>query len=949
MKITIHYRTFSQFFTGLTWHPSKLFVNSGLVVGCLVFLVATSQGQVVWNGGVSADWSEPTNWVGGVVPGVNDEVVVPATANQPVIALATSAAAHSVSVQSGATLTVNGDLTVVDSPANGISIAGTLTNAGQITVNNATEFGLFVTTSDGVFSNSGTALLLNGTNGLHNNGVVNNAGLIQVDSTFDNAVVNVGTFNNVVVNCTLEIHKVIDFKGLSNFGTLSNQGYILIDSTHEQGIVNLGAAEFTNAASGHIQISAAGTLDSPHQGITNSADFTNQGEITVLSSSSTNINNSNIFLNSGILTVAATNPGTMGLSNSGIFSNTGTINITVNGGSVGVFQEGEIFDNFNVLTINGLGSTSNGIQNQDSLVNHPNGVITIINAGEHGLRNTTSNAHLVNHGSIVINSTGTGSPNGHGIFNERIFSNFGHVSIRKTKQYGIQNNSGQLFEHGLLGGSAILTIDSTGEWYAGINNQGTFSGPDSLVLTNTHNIGILNTGNFTAYGSLQVANPTYFGIYTSNTFANYAVVTVANCGQQGIYLTGANSSFQNSAAVTVMNTGNNGVYLENGQFTNLLPTSSLTVVNCTSHGLALGSPTAGFTNFGEVLIGSQTVTGDGVWSLDGAVTNHGEFTLGQGIAGSALNCPFSNTASGLLKGKGNIVGNFTNAGTISPGYSPGVFTFLQDFALGGGEFLAEVDGLAGLGQVGGNDALVVNDTITLNGNLTLDVNFQPVNGDLVLLIEADTLIGTIVTFTAPPGWNLQYNYPSTGQLSAGYGGIPVELVRFGAELLPNGQVGLNWETASELNLHYFGVERSSNGISFEQVGKIVATEQGAKGSIYGLTDEKPMPGQSYYRLRMVDLDGSEAFSNLAGIFIEKQAKDPFVVFPNPTNGFVTVHWPEQDVLENLALTNMTGQTLAVWNKESLVQPIDLQGVPPGVYMLVFNTGNAVLAKKLVLK
>jgi acid phosphatase type 7 len=80
--------------------------------------------------------------------------------------------------------------------------------------------------------------------------------------------------------------------------------------------------------------------------------------------------------------------------------------------------------------------------------------------------------------------------------------------------------------------------------------------------------------------------------------------------------------------------------------------------------------------------------------------------------------------------------------------------------------------------------------------------------------------------------------------------LPVELREYSVVLV-NDKVRIDWSTISETGNLYFTVERSSDGINFETIGKINGrnsqqTEQ------YSYTDANPIPGKSYYRLAQTD-------------------------------------------------------------------------------------------------
>jgi hypothetical protein len=68
---------------------------------------------------------------------------------------------------------------------------------------------------------------------------------------------------------------------------------------------------------------------------------------------------------------------------------------------------------------------------------------------------------------------------------------------------------------------------------------------------------------------------------------------------------------------------------------------------------------------------------------------------------------------------------------------------------------------------------------------------------------------------------------------------------------------LLWETASELNNDYFLLERSWDGMQYEQLGRIKGAGTTPESSKYSFTDDEPFSGTSYYRLTQVDFNSEQ--------------------------------------------------------------------------------------------
>ncbi len=76
---------------------------------------------------------------------------------------------------------------------------------------------------------------------------------------------------------------------------------------------------------------------------------------------------------------------------------------------------------------------------------------------------------------------------------------------------------------------------------------------------------------------------------------------------------------------------------------------------------------------------------------------------------------------------------------------------------------------------------------------------------------------------------------------------------------------LTWSTSSENNNQYFIIERSKNGIDFENAGKVNGAGTSSKTNEYSFSDlnKTKMHTRYFYRLVQVDLDGITAFSQVA--------------------------------------------------------------------------------------
>ncbi|MEO6286854.1 MAG: HYR domain-containing protein [Dyadobacter sp.] len=110
--------------------------------------------------------------------------------------------------------------------------------------------------------------------------------------------------------------------------------------------------------------------------------------------------------------------------------------------------------------------------------------------------------------------------------------------------------------------------------------------------------------------------------------------------------------------------------------------------------------------------------------------------------------------------------------------------------------------------------------------------------------------------------------------------LPVTLISFNGKRAESGEAILNWVTADEKYFDRFEVQKSLNAKSFETIGTINGQSSGNTAlRSYGFTDA----GQSapYYRLKMVDDDGTYQYSKIINIQNGELRSVVGQFYPNP--------------------------------------------------------------------
>ncbi|HVU56681.1 MAG TPA: hypothetical protein VHD83_16580 [Puia sp.] len=97
---------------------------------------------------------------------------------------------------------------------------------------------------------------------------------------------------------------------------------------------------------------------------------------------------------------------------------------------------------------------------------------------------------------------------------------------------------------------------------------------------------------------------------------------------------------------------------------------------------------------------------------------------------------------------------------------------------------------------------------------------------------------------------------------------------------------LSFTDLSETSGIYFNIQRSSDGVRFETIGRVDGTNPGGAGS-YTYIDHQPDAGVNYYRIQMTDLSGSAFYSNIV-VINASIAGSMLEVAPNPFRDVINV-------------------------------------------------------------
>lgn len=188
-----------------------------------------------------------------------------------------------------------------------------------------------------------------------------------------------------------------------------------------------------------------------------------------------------------------------------------------------------------------------------------------------------------------------------------------------------------------------------------------------------------------------------------------------------------------------------------------------------------------------------------------------------------------------------------------------------------------------------------------------------------------------LTITNPDG-----QFVTTNFTLAGCNVLPLTLLQFSGKKEGSRHV-LNWQTTDEINVKTYVVERSVDGNNFLAVGTVKANNTNGK-NWYTFTDNSPVAGINYYRLKPVDIDGRFSYSAILILRNEQETGFVTAVYPNPVSKMLHIEMTSKiNQTVSMELTDYTGRSI-LGNPLVVLQGVNkrewsLENLSAGIYIL----------------
>lgn len=228
----------------------------------------------------------------------------------------------------------------------------------------------------------------------------------------------------------------------------------------------------------------------------------------------------------------------------------------------------------------------------------------------------------------------------------------------------------------------------------------------------------------------------------------------------------------------------------------------------------------------------------------------------------------------------------------------------------------------------------------------VDVEFNVYDGPVALSPTTSFQFRVCTDFDDPGEEVTLDSYQIFGDNCAFNSFLPVELIRLHAKMAKD-RVELSWASASEINFSHYEVEHATDAKNFQPIHKTASQAEGSslRALFYLWTHKEPRLGDNYYRLKMVDQDGTFEYSEVVQANFN-QAID-LQVFPNPTAESFALQNVSANAPFHLTLNDLSGKVVKTWQNAVGERTFSIAELPKGIYHLMYRDDQTHHAFRLV--
>ena len=160
-------------------------------------------------------------------------------------------------------------------------------------------------------------------------------------------------------------------------------------------------------------------------------------------------------------------------------------------------------------------------------------------------------------------------------------------------------------------------------------------------------------------------------------------------------------------------------------------------------------------------------------------------------------------------------------------------------------------------------------------------------------------------------------------------------------------VDINWTTSFELNVERFDIEYSPDGNDYALAGSVLA-KGGSENNNYHFEHNYLKPGNIYYRLKMVNYDGSYQYSNVIVTDYSGYSNYNFI-YPSTVRRGYPVKFFTNEYFDRAEMISQSGSVLFKQNIKGMIGRFEIPATinSSGIYYVRLSNSDRFMIQKIM--
>lgn len=171
--------------------------------------------------------------------------------------------------------------------------------------------------------------------------------------------------------------------------------------------------------------------------------------------------------------------------------------------------------------------------------------------------------------------------------------------------------------------------------------------------------------------------------------------------------------------------------------------------------------------------------------------------------------------------------------------------------------------------------------------------------------------------------------------------LPLNLLAFNVRKQSESTASVVWKTANEKDVDRFEIQRSLDGIHYENIAEVKAKNNNtAAQADYELPNVELNNGKNIFRLKMLDINGTSTYSNVS--VITNAQEDYTTLYPNPAGQTIFFSFNAKTSKNvQIKILDLMGREVFAeqyqMNQGTNAIPLNIAHLPAAKYQLLWST------------